>query len=97
MPQFLEGRRWYAGRDRALRATRLEDVIRIGRDAEPLFYAFVRVEYLDAAPELYALPLAWVRGETVPTGATVGAGDPGVTTASTEPAGAQAGAPEMTT
>jgi maltose alpha-D-glucosyltransferase/alpha-amylase len=71
LPQFLEGRRWYAGRDRALRATRLEDVIRIGRDAEPLFYAFVRVEYLDAAPELYALPLAWVRGETVPTGAAV--------------------------
>ena len=35
LPQFLEGRRWYAGRDRALRATHLEEVIRIGTAARP--------------------------------------------------------------
>ncbi len=71
LPHFLEGRRWYAGRDRTLRAAHLEDVIRIGKDADPLYFAFVRVEYLDAAPELYALPLAWVRGEAVPPGVAV--------------------------
>jgi maltose alpha-D-glucosyltransferase/alpha-amylase len=71
LPQFLEQRRWYAGRDRALRATRVEDVIRFGTDALPIFFVFVRVEYLDTAAELYALPLAWVRPEAVAPGAAV--------------------------
>ena len=71
LPQFLEGRPWYAGRDRGLRSTHVEEVIRIGTDAQPVFVTLVRVEYLDAASELYALPLAWTPGEAAPPGAAV--------------------------
>jgi maltose alpha-D-glucosyltransferase/alpha-amylase len=71
LPQYLEGRPWYGGRDRSLRAAHVEDVVRIGTEAQPVFFVLVRVEYLDAAAELYALPIAWVREEAVPPGASV--------------------------
>ena len=70
LPRFLEGRPWYSGRSRALRAAHVEDVIRLGTDAT-VFFAFVRVEYLDATAELYSLPLACVAGEAAAPGATV--------------------------
>ncbi|HEY1696999.1 MAG TPA: maltose alpha-D-glucosyltransferase [Polyangiaceae bacterium] len=60
LPHYLEGRPWYAGRDRPVRSTRVEDVHRLGTDAQRAYFVFVRVEYLDDEAELYSLPLAWV-------------------------------------
>ncbi|HEY6459877.1 MAG TPA: maltose alpha-D-glucosyltransferase, partial [Polyangiaceae bacterium] len=61
LPHYLEGRPWYAGRDRAVRSTQVEDVHRLGGlDGQPVYFVFARVEYLDGEPELYSLPLAWV-------------------------------------
>ena len=71
LPRFLEGRPWVSGRSRVLRAARVEDVIRLGTGAPAVFFAFVRVEVLDAPAELYSLPLAAVAGEAAGPGATV--------------------------
>jgi maltose alpha-D-glucosyltransferase/alpha-amylase len=57
---FLEGRPWFAGRDRPLRSVHVEELIPTATQPLPLVHAFVRVEYLDATSELYGVPLAWV-------------------------------------
>jgi len=66
LPTFLEGRPWYLGRDRPTRSVMVEEVVRLEIGPTPaVFFAFVRVEYLEEAPsELYAVPLAWVPGES---------------------------------
>jgi maltose alpha-D-glucosyltransferase/alpha-amylase len=70
LPAFLDARPWFQGRDRGMTSARIEDVSRIQAGSRPpLYFAFVRVEYLDGTSELYALPLAWLPGERAPAGA----------------------------
>jgi maltose alpha-D-glucosyltransferase/alpha-amylase len=58
---FIEGRAWFQGHGRALRSVQVANVCRVGD--QPVFFVFARVEYLDAEPEVYAIPVAWVPGE----------------------------------
>ena len=71
LPAFLDARPWYRGHARSPRSPRIEDVVPLGPAPAPVYFAFVRVEYLDGAPELYALPLAWVAGPPPPTAVVV--------------------------
>ena len=67
---FIQARPWFQGRDRTLRSVQIASAERV--PGQPVFFTFVRVEYLDAEPELYAMPLAWVPGEPrVAAGAVV--------------------------
>jgi maltose alpha-D-glucosyltransferase/alpha-amylase len=67
---FLEGRTWYRGRGRALRSVQISSAVRV--EGQAVFFAFVRVEYVDADPEVYALPMVWVAGDPhAPVGAVV--------------------------
>jgi maltose alpha-D-glucosyltransferase/alpha-amylase len=65
LPAFLEGRPWFLGRDRLARAVFVEDMVRLESETTAaVFFAFVRVDYVDDVPsELYALPLTWVPGD----------------------------------
>jgi maltose alpha-D-glucosyltransferase / alpha-amylase len=58
---FLEGRSWYRGRGHALRSAQIASAFRVV--GQPVFFAVVRAEYLDAEPELYSVPMAWMVGE----------------------------------
>ena len=62
LPAWLEGRRWYAGRDRAASAVHLRDVLRLQQGDCPIFMVIAEVEYPLGEPETYVLPLAIVRG-----------------------------------
>ncbi|MEX0702568.1 MAG: maltose alpha-D-glucosyltransferase [Planctomycetales bacterium] len=63
LPQFLERQRWLEDRPRKVRNTRIRDGIRLDRGSEgaPLQLAVVHVDYADAEPETFAIPLccAW--------------------------------------
>jgi maltose alpha-D-glucosyltransferase/alpha-amylase len=58
---YLLARPWFGGSGRALRSVQIASVEPV--PGRPVFFAFVRVEYVEAEPELYALPLAWIPGE----------------------------------
>jgi maltose alpha-D-glucosyltransferase/alpha-amylase len=64
LPAYLQGRRWFAGKARQVRAAQVTDTIpvRYG-DAQLAHVAVVRVEYLESDPEEYVLPLACSSGQ----------------------------------
>src|SRR5207302_930180 len=62
LPGYIEGRRWFAGRDREMSRVRVLDVIPLG----PLHFAVVRTEFTLGEPEDYVLPLAIESGERAP-------------------------------
>jgi len=55
---FLEWRSWFTGRELGVRSVHVNDLFRLSTGPIPLFLALVRVEYLDAEPETYVMPLA---------------------------------------
>ncbi len=59
MPAFLRARRWFRGKNRAIRLTEIFDVVRLPKSGGYLL--LIRVEYSDGEPELYTLPLAVAR------------------------------------
>lgn len=63
LPGFLKSRRWFSGQRREVKSAVFADVIPLNQGDEPRALALVRVEYTDADPELYALPLASLWGE----------------------------------
>ncbi len=68
---FLGGRPWFAGRDRAIRSSRVADVFKLGVDPASVLLALVSVEYADSESELYALPLAFVPASTQPSSTAI--------------------------
>jgi maltose alpha-D-glucosyltransferase/alpha-amylase len=59
--RYLRGRRWFAGKGRAVTGSRLVERMPLGKDG--LVLALVEVAYADADPETYAIPLKAVVGE----------------------------------
>jgi maltose alpha-D-glucosyltransferase/alpha-amylase len=68
---FLEGRPWFAGRDRGIRSTRVTDVFRLKGGTGTVLLALVNVEYSDSDAEVYVLPLAFVPLEKQPADGAV--------------------------
>jgi maltose alpha-D-glucosyltransferase/alpha-amylase len=58
LPAFLRRQRWFGGKGRAIRSTRMTDWGVLSRGQHPLFVSLVDVEYDDGAREQYFLPLA---------------------------------------
>jgi maltose alpha-D-glucosyltransferase/alpha-amylase len=56
MPAFLRGRRWFRGKNRAIRANEIFDAVPLPKSGGCML--LVRVEYSDGEPEIYTLPLA---------------------------------------
>jgi maltose alpha-D-glucosyltransferase/alpha-amylase len=59
MPAFLRARRWFRGKNRAIRLTEIFDIVRLPKSGGYLL--LIRVEYSDGEPEIYTLPLAVAR------------------------------------
>ena len=57
LPAFLEGRPWFAGRNRMLRAAHVVDVVPLSLGAGWLVFA--RAEYADGTSDLCLLPVLW--------------------------------------
>jgi maltose alpha-D-glucosyltransferase / alpha-amylase len=62
LPGYIEGRRWFAGRDREMSGVRVLDVVALGG----VHFAVARVEFTLGEPEDYVIPLAVETGERVP-------------------------------
>jgi maltose alpha-D-glucosyltransferase/alpha-amylase len=60
---FLETRPWFAGRDRAIRASRVADVFKLDVGSKSVFVALVGVESSDFESDVYVIPLALVKAE----------------------------------
>jgi maltose alpha-D-glucosyltransferase / alpha-amylase len=61
LPSFLQTRRWFRGKARALRRVSARDIIPIGESQA--YIVMIEVEYADGDPEMYLLPVSIVRGE----------------------------------
>ena len=62
LPGYIEGRRWFAGRDRDMSGVRVLDVLPLGG----VRFAVARVEFTLGEPEDYVVPLAVETGDRVP-------------------------------
>jgi maltose alpha-D-glucosyltransferase / alpha-amylase len=63
MPAFLRARRWFRGKVRGIRLTEIFDIVPLPKSGGYLL--LIRIEYSDGEPELYTLPLAIARGDSV--------------------------------
>src|SRR6266852_299748 len=62
LPGYIEGRRWFAGRDRDMSGVRVLDVLPLGG----VHFAVARVEFTLGEPEDYVVPLAVETGDRIP-------------------------------
>ncbi|OGG47879.1 MAG: maltose alpha-D-glucosyltransferase [Candidatus Handelsmanbacteria bacterium RIFCSPLOWO2_12_FULL_64_10] len=65
LPAYVSGRRWFAGKAKAIQAATIADVIPIENDAEEPsgLILIVRVEYLDGEPDAYILPVTLAKDD----------------------------------
>jgi maltose alpha-D-glucosyltransferase / alpha-amylase len=64
LPDVLRRQRWFGGKARVIRSTRLTDAIPVGRKDRPdLHVLLVHVEYVDGEPEEYVVPVHFAEGE----------------------------------
>ena len=63
LPDVLKARRWFAGKARAIQSVRIAESVPIPARSSSVVLLFIRVEYVDGAPELYTLPLTAAFGE----------------------------------
>ncbi|MDR7548913.1 MAG: maltose alpha-D-glucosyltransferase [Armatimonadota bacterium] len=61
LPAYLGTRRWFGGRNRQIKASRIADVVP-GPDPLSAHLLLIRVEYTDGEPETYLLPVAHAAG-----------------------------------
>jgi maltose alpha-D-glucosyltransferase / alpha-amylase len=59
LPGYMQGRRWFCGRDRDLSAVRVLDVLAVGS----VHFAVVRAEFTLGEPEDYVVPLSVETGD----------------------------------
>jgi trehalose synthase-fused probable maltokinase len=63
LPDVLKARRWFAGKARAIQSVRIVESVSIPSRASAVALLFIRVEYLDGAPETYTFPVTAALGE----------------------------------
>ncbi|HSL04931.1 MAG TPA: putative maltokinase [Nitrospiraceae bacterium] len=63
LPDVLKARRWFAGKARAILSVRIIESVPIPDQSSAVVLLFIRVEYVDGAPEMYTLPLTAAFGE----------------------------------
>jgi maltose alpha-D-glucosyltransferase / alpha-amylase len=63
LPDYLPRCRWFRSKARTIRTAEIEQLIPLEEGESPSHLAFLNVEYLNAEPETYVLPLAVAMGE----------------------------------
>ena len=63
LQSWLPSRRWFGGKARTVKSVTLSDWITIPVGLEKTFLLFLQVEYIQAEPEMYSVPLACALGE----------------------------------
>jgi maltose alpha-D-glucosyltransferase / alpha-amylase len=63
LQSWLPSRRWLGGKARKIKNVHVQETIRVPLGAGKAFFIFVQVEYVQAEPEIYVLPLACAIGE----------------------------------
>ncbi|MDE3050751.1 MAG: alpha-amylase, partial [Nitrospirota bacterium] len=63
LPDVLKARRWFAGKARAIQSVRIVESVPIPSRSSTVVLLFIRVEYLDGAPEMYTFPVTAALGE----------------------------------
>jgi maltose alpha-D-glucosyltransferase/alpha-amylase len=57
LPSWMRGNRWFAGKARVIRSTKIQNAASLEGDESSVRLLFVEVTYLDGDPELYLVPL----------------------------------------
>jgi maltose alpha-D-glucosyltransferase/alpha-amylase len=57
LPDVLKSRRWFSGKARAIQSVRIVESVPIPARSSAVVLLFIRVEYVDGAPEMYTFPL----------------------------------------
>ena len=57
LPDVLKARRWFSGKARAIQSVRIVESVNIPARSSAVVLLFIRVEYVDGAPEMYTFPL----------------------------------------
>ena len=57
LPDVLKSRRWFSGKARAIQSVRFVESVPIPARSSAVVLLFIRVEYVDGAPEMYTFPL----------------------------------------
>jgi len=63
LPEYLRGCRWFGGKARAIRSTKILEAISVPSRSIPAFIIFVQTAYVDGDPETYILPVASAGGD----------------------------------
>lgn len=65
LPEWLVARRWFSGKAKAIRGTRITDAVPLDPDenGEQVFLLFVEVEYANDIPETYLVPVGFATGQ----------------------------------
>jgi maltose alpha-D-glucosyltransferase/alpha-amylase len=58
LQRYVRSRRWFGAKARTIGEVRVRDAVQVGRDAG--YLALIQIEYTDAEPDLYMLPLGIV-------------------------------------
>ncbi|MGH9692263.1 MAG: putative maltokinase [Candidatus Acidiferrales bacterium] len=66
LPQFLTNQRWFRGKAREIRSTKVVDVVALENNQFEAFVLLVRVEYASGSDETYILPMTSVAHMTSP-------------------------------
>ena len=65
LPRYLQGRRWFGGKARTVRSVSILETVPValaGKEAKS-YLAILKVEYVEAEPETYVLPLSFANEE----------------------------------
>jgi maltose alpha-D-glucosyltransferase/alpha-amylase len=60
---FAAGRRWFRGKARTQRSTRIVDVVELARPTGPIYLTVFEIEYTHGEPESYVVPVAFAAAE----------------------------------
>ncbi len=63
LPDFLQGRRWFAGKAREIVAAEIEDIIPVEFNGLSSAVLIVQVSYAGGNPDAYAVPLMFAQGQ----------------------------------
>ncbi|PJB30880.1 MAG: maltose alpha-D-glucosyltransferase [Deltaproteobacteria bacterium CG_4_9_14_3_um_filter_65_9] len=62
LPAYLRNRRWFGGKARRIKGTRILEAIPLANGAPHLHLLLVQADYTEGDPEVYSLPVAFASG-----------------------------------
>lgn len=62
LPQYISGCRWFGGKARRIRQTKIIEKITIGKNASATHLLFIKVLYTEGLSDVYLLPISFLSG-----------------------------------